>query len=281
MTPEEEEQLLKNDPYSKCLEKTFRNFPQGAGSLAFMARQHQGLVGDWIYNFSRQGGPEPQENSTEGKFLLALAKAGLLRTSRVTSDSSGALVLLEEVANEDPQNSAPLVFAAMIADKQGDRVAVQKLLKGLPATSRFDTYVSKITRRVWDQVRTGEDFFTAELMGPKSAQIDTLALEEFLVKRKLNVIAEQLIAELKQNPQGVADVDFPRYWIGGVTGILKSMGYKAEFLKARDKFESSLDGSSFGRKASDEFKKVCDVRVYDPMVAKLREHLEHREKSQQ
>jgi hypothetical protein len=242
------------------------------GYLESMRPKLDRIVGAWFYAEDR---PElkTDETSTPGRFFQALAESGLLSGRELEPNHEHARKLLRDVADEDRLNSAPLLFAALLAEKDGDKAAADRLFEEAKRRPNYHSYVTDFTRASVSEMKSVDDWFEAASVNSRIPVPEMGELAKFLKTRDSAAIALSMIRNYpfeKEKP--VSDVDyFPLEYAFGMS-ILKVVdpasttlfpGYK-EILK------KSLEANGEGELS--EFwispaKYGCDTRALEPMLA--------------
>ncbi len=148
-------------------------------------------AGAWLYSEEPVNPPLP---TTSSKFLYALAQMNGLETKEnIPVDTAAASILLSEVSDEDPENSAPLIMALVIQDAANDQAEVQKILKKLETTKRFENPMYALYGQIFDAVQTPENLILAYLLYHKLPVLDYESINHVLKKYPQANVARQFI----------------------------------------------------------------------------------------
>lgn len=239
------------------------------------------IVGDWYYNHSEMdSGVIAEEFSPQGKFFLALAKAGLLEGFKIDPDAESALMLLEQVAAADPQNSAPLLYAAIIENKLGNRERAEELLKKGNQSSHFDSYLKDFTFALFDGVRTPSDLLAAHEIWSMAPVPNYNELREILTESPQSNVENQLVKDgLRLDRNRITDLSWSpiEYAIG--KKLLDSYGAGQNIPEYRDllrKHPSTLATS--GERVTSKLDSTCDLESIEVEVEAIRTYLDQARK---
>ena len=187
------------DPNEECWKKIRARFgiePNSSNLRTGIVASADGVIGRWFFS-KEESFPREPEPSAPGGFMYAMARAGLLYEQddrQIEKDIPEAIEVLKRVASQDPENSAPLIYAALLEDSRGNVEESQRLLIEARKTKRFNTYWPEITLPVFRSVRTPAEVVDAIGLWSNSPAPDYLALSAFLKKNKDETIANQLVA---------------------------------------------------------------------------------------
>lgn len=231
------------------------------------------LVGDW-YFFKDDKISVENVSSSEGKFILALARAGLLEGKKIQTDEEEALKLLSEVSEIDPKNSAPLLYAAIIENRRGHLERAKNLFAQAQKSELFDSYMTTISKSIFSQVRTPSDLVQAYEMWSTLPIPDYLALKGFLKERDGKIFVRQLMKSGLDKESLINDIEwFPLEYAVGKS-LLDTMNPKNKLPTYRDilkrKNEQILVNAD---KLYSELQATCDISSLNPMVDLLRRRL--------
>lgn len=254
---------------SKCLEKIEQDIFSGEDNIQYQKRLKQFLsntFGEWFYTNSAPGDISEVSNKRE-KFLYALASADLLvgLKTKVKVDHKLALKLLSEVSNEDPSNSAPLIYAAIINEHIKDYPASEKLIKkALELSNYFDTYMLDFSRALIFSSESAEDFYRSQFIRASHPVPNHLKLRDLILKYNLTKISEQLIRDALDKNNLLADYEWSLidYTIGVATLKKLSPEYKLpkfiDLMAGKNKLHDFNPESFF-----EEFQKNCDMKLVE------------------
>jgi hypothetical protein len=92
---------------------------------------------------------QPNQRTALGQSLYALGKAGLLSGREVEENLTEATELLEQLSNDDPKNSFPLVFLAEIYRRQDQKDLSEELLRKAAAPGmQFNSYLKELVKEL-------------------------------------------------------------------------------------------------------------------------------------
>lgn len=267
-------------PDSKCLEKIEQELFSGEDNVQYQKRLKQSLkyiVGEWFYI---NGTPVDisEVNSKREKFLYALASADLLigLKTKVKLDYKLALKLLTEVSNEDPNNSAPLLYAAIINEQIKDYSASKELInKALELSTYFDTYILDFSKALIFSSESAEDFYRSNFIHASHPIPDHLKLRDLILKYKLTKISEQLIQNALDKNNLLADYEWSLidYTVGVATLKKLSPDYKLpkfiDLMAQKNKLHDFNPEEFF-----EEFQKNCDMKLVENEFLFIKSHLD-------
>lgn len=265
------------DPEKSCWERIRDQYQTNSDYLDESHQRLSDLVGNWFYA-NRDARPDVniEESSPQGKFFLALAKAGLLEGSKIERDERQALFLLEQVAAADPQNSAPILFAAIIQKNLGNREHAEQLLKAANQSTHFDSYFKDFTFALFDGVKTPSDLLAAQEIWSTAPAPNFIALREILEESKQPNIADQLVKDgLRDDRERITDLSWTpiEYSIG--KKLLDSYGTGTNIPEYREllrKHPSTLGQS--GERIVSKLDSTCDLESIQGEVETVRTYLD-------
>jgi hypothetical protein len=88
----------------------------------------------------------PQQRTRLGKFLYALALAGLLEGKKISEDRQRAKELLEGLIEEDPKNLSPILYRALIAHQEQRQEDQECWLKRADQGTHYNSYIRDMTK---------------------------------------------------------------------------------------------------------------------------------------
>lgn len=263
-------------PEKSCWERIRDQFQTSPDYLAESSQRLKDIVGPWYYaNSNTHPSGNIEEFSLQGKFFLALAKADLLKGTKVVQDEDSALRLLEQVAAADPQNSAPLLFAAIIENRRGNRERSKEFLKETNRSSHFNSYLKDFTFALFDGVRTPSDLLTAQEIWSTAPVPDYMALREILKESKQQNVASQLVEDgLRIDRDRITDLSWIpiEYAVG--KRLLDSYGKGTDMPEYRDLLQqhpSTLEQS--GERIVSKLDSTCDIKSIEDEVETVRTYL--------
>lgn len=264
-------------PEKSCWEKIRDQYQTNPDYLA-SSRQHLNeVVGDWYYTSGNiRYDKNIEESSPQGKFFLALANADLLAGAKIEPDENTALLLLEQVAAIDPQNSAPYLYAAIIESRRGNRERAKELLKGASQSTHFDSYIKDFTFALFDGVKTPSDLLAAQDVWSRAPVPNYIALRAIINESKYANIAEQLVQDgLRVDRERITDLSWSpiEYAVG--KKLLDSYGARTNIPEYRElllKSPSTLKEN--GERAVSKLDSSCDLESIEDEVAAVRSYVE-------
>lgn len=198
------------------------------------------IVGDWFYKPAKEFKDNMSERSASGKFFLALAKANLLsgfETKTNLQKQAEALQLLNEVSSLDTNNSAPLLFAAIIKQQQGLSEEADDLLQQANSKSKFNSYMKDVVRSLYGSANTVEELLSAIGLYSSVPIPNYSLLNSFLLETHNIIIAQQLVADGINENSKIPDVDWlsVEYAIGN--SILEKLGANKNLATYKELYE--------------------------------------------
>lgn len=243
--------------------------------LATENRLLRELIGEWYFSNDDK---TPVENTPapEGKFILALARAGLLDGKKIQTNDDEAVKLLDEVSKADPKNSAPLLYAAIIESRRGDKDRAEKLFIQAQQSEIFDSYITTILKSIFSQVRTPSDLIQAYGIGSALAIPDYLSLKGFLKNRDGGMFAHQLLKDGLDDNSILIDIEWSplEYVVGKLLADTFEPNNRLPSYREimRKKNAQSLITANM---LNSELESTCDISALYPMVDVIRNRLNH------
>lgn len=223
-------------------------------------------VGAWF--FSEIDGEKARSPDTkEGKFLFALAKAQLLEGSKLEKNEDEAIMLLEEVIQLDPKNSAPLLFAAIIESNRGNQAKANRFLQLAQPTDHFNSYITDVSKFIFSQVRSPEDLVESYEIWSQLPVPRIVALKEFLQTRGGKKFAHQMVEQGLNDKALLLDMEwFPLEYAVGRSVLVhlepkKTLPTYQEVLQRKHKLQPLN-----GEQVYEHLQKNCDVSPLLPVV---------------
>lgn len=238
--------------------------------------QLNGIVGEWFYIKDTASTKTLHESSVQGKFFLALAKADLLEGRKIDRNDEQALSLLSEVLEADPDNSAPLLYAAIIKKRQGKEAEAQDLIRQARDSKFFKTYIRDFTFNLFDGVKTPSDLLSAHEIWSTAPIPDFLSLKKLLKDSKEVQITEKLLTNGLDSTYGrIQDLSWTpvEYAIG--KSVLDSINkgnnypsYKSLVAERPNPFQEASEN------AFRNLNSTCDLNSLQAQVTTVREYLD-------
>lgn len=254
---------------SDCLEKVEHELFAGENHTQYQKRLKQALrssVGEWFY-IANAAADLTQIQSKSEKFFYALASANLLigLKTKVPLNHDLALKLLTEVYSEDRNNSAPLLYAAIVYEQLGKFSVARELInRALEQSTYFDTYVLNFSRTLALASESAEDFYRSTTILASHPVPDHLKLRDLILKYKLRKISEQLIQDALDKNKLLAEYEWSLidYTIGVAT--LKKLSPEYKLPRFQDLMSQKNRMNDFNpEKFFEEFQKNCDMKFVE------------------
>jgi hypothetical protein len=260
-----------NEADSKCWER-INDQIRTNGYIDSIRPKLDAVVGPWFYE-DEKSEPKADETSTPGRFFQALGESGLLEGRSLDPKNEHAMKLFRDVADDDRGNSAPLLFAAVLAEKNGDKVQADRLFEEAKTRPKFNVYMTQFARVPVDNMKSVEDWFEATSVNSRIPVPSMTALSKFLKTRDSASIASAMIQNYpfaKDKP--VLEIDFfpLEYAIG--LNVLKSVDPQSATLfpdyktVLRKSMETSFEeADSFFWQSPSKY--GCDLHVLEASLA--------------
>lgn len=270
--PQAEQQgpILLSDP---CMDKLFSE----TDPKLFLKRiqsKTRPLVGDWFYDKTVPMQPATQPSAMDF-FNRGLAHARLLagRENNKQSDEL-AIQLLMEAHQMDPDNSAPLLYAALIEDRLGRSEQARELLSAaLQQSKRYSTYFGDVMKVAYQNVDSPTDFMATLWMQQNAPVADIGPLSKYLKAHKAYEFGEQMIQDTLDPQKNLDLVEYSvlEYALG--YGLLKAAGKDKDLLPYNEMFaEKNRQDFIYGSGVFEKLEKNCDMTVLDEIVDVVRSH---------
>lgn len=144
------------------------------------------------------------------QLALALGRAGLLEGQKFERDEDEAVRLLQQLNERDPQNSAVLLYWALIEKRRGHTEESLALMQKARMEGRhFDSYLGRFNKDLFQKMQTPAELFAAIAIMGTAPIPNYLILKELLREPEDIEFARQLMSST-QTGTGVRDFD----WIG-------------------------------------------------------------------
>jgi len=181
------------------------------------------VVGGWFFLSDKDAPAPPNETSASGRFLQALGEAQLLEGRNLPPNREHALSLLLQVMQDDPGNSAPVVYAAVIEKQMGDLRKYNELMGRLRFTWHYNSYVKDFMNNMVAQVRDPRDYIPALSMIARVPIPNPDDLKQVLKDQTDERLAWQLTRDGRNPKNTRMDFDFMAIEYGlGVNVLLKN-----------------------------------------------------------
>lgn len=259
-------------PQKKCWEKIREQYQESPHFIVENRQRLRAVVGEWFYvKDNAERVESTDETSLPGMFFLALAKAGLLDGLKMQTNEQQALALLQRVSEADPGNSAPLLYAAIIEGRMGNRAHRDELLSELSKTLYFDSYLKDFTYALYSGVRSPSDLLVAQQIWSTVPVPNYLALKDLVKEASQFRIAEQLIRDgLRLDRERSEDLSWIpiEYELG--KKLLDSFGKG----KGLPEFQALLRQNPDTLGASAKLDATCDLESIHDEVERLQKYLD-------
>jgi hypothetical protein len=196
------------DDLNRCLQKLGKESRTEAEFYHDAKEDLERVVGPWFFMENQEGQPPPDETSAAGRFFQALGEAQLLDGRKLAPNAEHALALLRQVMQEDPGNSAPIVYAAIIERQQGDLTKYKEFVDRLRLTWHYNSYLMDFTNNLITQVRNPRDYLPALSMISRVPIPDSAELKRFLNEQPDARLAWQLTRDGRNPSNTRMDYDY-------------------------------------------------------------------------
>lgn len=230
-----------------------------------------GIVGTWF--FLRKFPQDTSiKQSTADIFLRALAQAGALDGIKTEyKNLFEAIELLKQAHQEDPQNSAILVFMAYFQGQLGQTEQESASLKQIDQTMYFNSYLSEISRSVFQSVRNPSDFVNAVGVNSTLSVPDySSTFFKYLVDKRLNLVGEQMLFGKKDKDFAPIDYSLTLEKYIGRSVLLKIDPSRTD-LPDKNWMQIQMANSIFNVYDIPSDEEVCDIEKYWPVTQRLRQ----------
>lgn len=233
------------------------------------------LIGEWY--FSENAGKVIEAAPTfEGKFILALARAGLLDGAEIDLNNEEALRLLGEVSDLDQKNSAPLLYAAIIESRRGNQARAEELLNQARGSEFFDSYITNISKSIFSQVRTPSDLLAVYEVWSTLAVPNYIVLKNLLKGPDTKFFSYQLMSKGIDDKSAINEIE----WLPIEYAVGKSL---LDSVEPQNKLPTYREIVNRKNKLSEvnverifsQLNSSCDISSLVPMVHQLQSHLIH------
>lgn len=232
------------------------------------------LVGDWFFSHRDHGEEFQQihETSPAGRLYLGMAKAGLYgeQITAIEVNYEEARDLFASVANEFPENSAPILYGLAAAINANDKIAVKYWQRRLKKTKYFDSYYGQIQKAVLAQVRSPEDLASATYMlaaMPMPRYMETVG---GILSKKSNIKIARQIASVAKDPDLTPDLDYSLLEYITAHDALKDTADFEKLPSFRDLFHAMNEPGSVASGALlKELEKNCDPQELNTKLRTL------------
>lgn len=256
-----------NDPEESKKINCFARLASQMEQTDFSTRKKerlQTLVDSWILNSDSHWPLLEKEGHFLNTFYTALAAAELLEGDFEFKNTIDPIALLKNLSLKEPNNSAPLVFLAMIYEKQGRRSETKKIIAAIKKTTYFDSHLLDFVRTLEEMSENIEDTILASGLFARIPIPSYSKLWTFAIKHKLSNLGHQMIAaNFTENSQ----LDFVNTisieYISG-THILKKLEIQHNY-PSRQEYQLKLKKTFDETKLPwEELEKKCDLASFMP-----------------
>jgi hypothetical protein len=256
---------------NRCWEKIFSQTRETADFRFKMESLLSSFMDDWFY---RKDAPLPKTpiHSSPNLFMLGLAQAGLLgglHRDYVKSDAL-ALEYLEEAATLDPTNSAPMIYAAIVAARLGLTSRSELYYRlALDRGKRFDSYVKKFANKVYSTVDNADDYLAAATILATVPIPEYTDLKPYLKAPGGKKFAIQMLQDGLAMKEPVDLVDYiPIEYAIGRSALGDDPKYPT-LKQIWDRHPASAESDEITM----ALRENCEISSLEPAVAKLKERL--------
>lgn len=230
-------------------------------------------IGSWFLK-GEPLSPNYSPTKIEAKFYYALGLAGLLRGRELDRDLPQAFEKMIEVIKEDPRNSAPLLFGAIIARKLGKLASANEFVSRAKETSYFSAYATEISRAIYSPVKSSSDFLQAIGIWSQVPIADYVELKKLLLEIGSVKFAEQMIEKGLNLNAPLNDLDWfgVEYAVGLV--VLKKLDPNRKLPPYGEVvFKKNSMSDLNGDKMIKAMRETCRLTAVDPYLSLLKTHL--------
>lgn len=187
-------QQKPNELNETCIKKLQIELENLNSKNQIIQKLTQFTIGEWFFSEEEYLEFTPPPVSTIDKFYQALAMAGLLESKKIKGSDNEALKLLYEVYLEDQNNSAPLLFSALIELRRGHTSESLHLLQKAKRTSTYyNSYVTNIAKEIFKTIHMGSDYISAISLLSQIPIPKVISLQNLLKSRDSIVFVKQLM----------------------------------------------------------------------------------------
>ncbi len=226
------------------------------------------VVGGWYFGQVNSNSEVPAETTKAGRFLQALAQSGLLEGRTLPQDESHALNLLYQVMDEDPDNSAPILYASVIEKRRGNDEAYRELLERLSRTKRYDSYVRDFSTNLFSNLRDPRDYFAAIGIWSRAPFPNMREIRDVLENLKSAPLAEQLMTDGLEAGSQFMELSWSPVEYGTGYRLMKTLGLENSYPHPRELMSKSVD--AFSRLQEKVDGSHCQLEDLVPMMESQR-----------
>lgn len=255
-------------------EDCWRRLRDQYDSVEVFSQRKQGLidhvVGDWFYKKSAQPLGDIVEQSKQGKFFLALAKSRYLDgfKNSIEKNENEAIRLLNEVITEDPENSAPYLYLALIYQSRGQIDLKERTLLDAKTTQYFNSYLNDFTKTIFSAVETPADLLAAISIWEKTPILDYKKMQNLVMEKRFDKIGSQLVEKALKPENNYRDVNWSLLEYTYGKAILDKFEKGHSLPKTNELIKTKID---FVHNLTDfaELEKTCDINSLNGDVEKI------------
>lgn len=179
--------------------------------------------------------------------------------------------MLDEVVQLDPQNSAPLLYAATIESRRGNGDRAKDLYERAEKSEFFNSYILSISESIFSQVRTPADLVLAIEAWSTLPVPNYLPLREILKQNNGKMFARQMLRSGLDNDVAVSDIEwFPlEYAVGNA--LLNDLEPNNKFPPLSQIWKRKME--NYPDQMIRLMKTDCDLASLEPMAAQLRKRI--------
>lgn len=273
-------EVSQNDPgqnqNAECEERIKRQSESNEIFIQKNLKNMNSIVGPWFYAERGSYSENLNEVSKQGKFFLALARAGLLDglNAQVPLDKQSAIGLLKEVAAEDPENSAPFVFLSVIHEADGNLAEAAYFRVRAEKSLRFDSYLNDFISAIFKTIDSPGSLFQAYSLWATTPIPHYKEIQKLIKVHKSEILAEQLIAKALDPDNNFPDVNWsPVEYAFGVAS-LKELGKRHNLPNLQNLIKIKKSIVPYDSFAYLELEKTCDLSVFRPATNAIMEYFD-------
>lgn len=249
------------------------------GHENFLIKYEKDLNKDWdswIINKKATSLPDGFDSGREGNlFLTALAQVGLLKGRELPLNELDAFDHLSFIHQQNNDNSAPLIFMGIIAERNSKKNAeLKNIFTNIAMTKYFNSFMGDLSRSIVEHVTDPAEFVGAFALVSELPIPDYIAVQKFITKHKLDLVAHQLV---KANYSPDRQAEFLDWFaIEYAVGIkaLNNLKIAHEFPESREYIREKAKANPIVPESLNaEIEKSCDLRTFEPAVENLKKYL--------
>lgn len=230
------------------------------------------LVDPWLYQRDAEI-DIVRVQTAPNLFLSGLARAGFLIGKRTTRDDEAALELLEKAHELDPENSAPLLYAALIEKRRGNLGASQQIVQeAVLSGERFDSYITTLAKASFGSIVTPVDYLSAVAVSSALPVPNYMELKKILQGSAAVAVGKQLMQDGLNPKKKIEMVDYVSIEYANGYNLLKGKVDTDSYPTLKELWKKKKDGrlSRIFDAANTALEQSCDISALDPYLAQIR-----------